>query len=128
MPFGPYRARFRMPSKLPEKIAPLSSANDFLYEGGSSYYSFSVGLVHMVMLNNYNMHSALLDPDTDPQMLFLVDDLAKVCVCESVCVCVCVCMCVCVCVCMCVRVCVCVCVFACVFVCVCVFLCVCVYV
>jgi hypothetical protein len=77
MPFGPYRARFRMPSRLPEKIAPLDGG-DFLYEGGSSYYSFSVGLIHVVMLNNYNTHGALLDMNTDPQKLFLEADLAKV--------------------------------------------------
>eukprot|EP00277_Geminigera_cryophila_P014348 CAMPEP_0179435306 /NCGR_PEP_ID=MMETSP0799-20121207/19455_1 /TAXON_ID=46947 /ORGANISM="Geminigera cryophila, Strain CCMP2564" /LENGTH=591 /DNA_ID=CAMNT_0021214623 /DNA_START=18 /DNA_END=1793 /DNA_ORIENTATION=+ len=77
MAFAPYRARFRMPSKLPEKIAPLTGG-DFLYEGGSSYYSFSVGLVHFVMINNYNTHSAMLDPATDPQRMFVEQDLAKV--------------------------------------------------
>jgi hypothetical protein len=77
MPFGPYRHRFRMPSQLPEKIAPLLGG-DFLYEGGSSYYSFSVGLLHVVMLNNYNTHGAFLDVNTDPQRLFLEGDLAKV--------------------------------------------------
>ena len=43
------------PSEQPEKTAPLTGG-DFLYEGGSSYYSFSVGLVHFVMINNYNTH------------------------------------------------------------------------
>jgi len=77
MAFAPYRARFRMPSKLPEKIAPLTGG-DFLYEGGSSYYSFSVGLVHFVMINDYNTHNAMLDADSDPQKMFVEQDLKKV--------------------------------------------------
>ena len=77
MPFAAYRHRFRMPSKLPETIGPVLGG-DFLYEGGSSYYSLSVGLVHMVMLNNYNTHSALLNVDTDPQRLFLEKTLSGV--------------------------------------------------
>lgn len=78
LPFGPYRHRFRMPSKLPEKIGPLGPTQDFLYEGGSSYYSFSMGLLHVVMLNNYNTHGARRDVATDAQKVFLETDLAKV--------------------------------------------------
>jgi hypothetical protein len=77
MPFSAYRARFRMPSQTPESIGPILGG-DLLYEGGSSFYSFSMGLVHFVMLNNYNTHNALLNMDTDPQRLFLEADLASV--------------------------------------------------
>lgn len=78
MPFTAYRHRFRMPSNLPENIGPVTGPQDFLYEGGSSYYSFNVGLVHFVMINNYNTHSGLVDLATDPQRLFVESDLEAV--------------------------------------------------
>jgi len=53
-----------MPSVAPEISGSITNhesqevwdkyAMDILYEGGSSYYSFDVGLVHMVCLNTYN--------------------------------------------------------------------------
>ena len=65
--FLPYRHRFRMPSSLKEVDAPMKYFPnlkqkyynmDLTYEGGSSYYSFTVGLAHFIVLNTYNTHSS----------------------------------------------------------------------
>ena len=65
--FLPYRHRFRMPSHLKEVDAPMKYFPnlkqkyynmDLTYEGGSSYYSFTVGLAHFIVLNTYNTHSS----------------------------------------------------------------------
>ena len=70
MSFLPYRNRFRMPSTLKEVDGPYAYFPDLphhyynldlTYDGGSSYYSFSVGLAHFIVLNTY-LDSPLYDP------------------------------------------------------------------
>lgn len=51
------------------------------YDGGSSYYSFEVGLCHFVVLNTYDTNSANVDTKNGTvslQQLFLESDLAQV--------------------------------------------------
>ncbi len=84
MSFLPYRNRFRMPSTLKEVDGPYAYFPDLphhyynldlTYDGGSSYYSFSVGLAHFIVLNTYNTH---LSGKGSPQYNFLKTDLESI--------------------------------------------------
>ncbi|EKX35981.1 hypothetical protein GUITHDRAFT_165854 [Guillardia theta CCMP2712] len=75
--FTAYRHRFRMPSQLPERTGP-ARGNDILYEGGASFYSFELGLVHFVCLNTYNTRGAMHDVSSDVQRKWLEEDLKAV--------------------------------------------------
>jgi acid phosphatase type 7 len=79
--FVPYRFRYRMPGTLKEVTAPMKifptfedkyTNFDLTYEGGSSYYSFSAGLAHFVVINSYDTHDT---KKGSPQYTFVENDL-----------------------------------------------------
>ena len=78
--FNHYRHRFVMPGTMPEISAPATDLDRYheygmtmRYDGGSSYYSFEVGPIHIICLNSY----ASSYPD-DMQETFLKSDLMSV--------------------------------------------------
>ena len=89
--FQAYRHRFQMPSSLPEKISHANAPHkhhspwwnyDLSYEGGSSYYSFDAGLMHIICLNAYDVLGAKRHQDGEGAMSaqekFLSEDLLAV--------------------------------------------------
>ena len=80
-PFLHYRNRFKMPQWKDEatlEVEPFETDKwktyefDVKYDGGSSYYSFNVGLCHIIAINAYNTHPEHLQED------FVTEDLAQV--------------------------------------------------
>lgn len=85
--FNPYRNRFRMPGGTEDYRRPSASVMrqksytwDLEYEGGSSYYSFDIGFLHVIALNTYTTTDTTLSDGTvkKTQQLWLEKDLAGV--------------------------------------------------
>jgi len=89
--FRAYKSRYRMPgdysisNTVPATNVEPNNWEDYSmqirYDGGSSYYSFEVGLCHFVVLNTYDTNSANVDTKNGTvslQQLFLESDLAQV--------------------------------------------------